>query len=134
MPAMPVLQRLLRRVLQQLIEQRQRLAMVQPEDALDSDRIEVDRLVAGVGMRAHQRMQHGIRHTLLRRVGQAHELPRAVAALVDVDCQQGSIRRRVAAGSVSYARVMLANCVSPPRSGSVTACSTVAFGGRVSLE
>ncbi len=39
-------------------------------------------------MRPHQRVHHRVRHKLLRRLAQRHQLPLAVAALVDVDRAQ----------------------------------------------
>jgi hypothetical protein len=40
-----------------------------------------------------------------------------------------AIRRLVSSGNARYARIMLANCVSPPSGGSSTACSIVKKDG-----
>src|SRR2546430_852121 len=81
LPLMTILEALGRRMREQFGQQRQRLPMVEAEDAFDPDRIDVDRFAAVLRMGAYQWVQHGVGHAFLIGIGQSHQLPSAVAAL-----------------------------------------------------
>jgi hypothetical protein len=68
---------------EQIGEQLQRFAFCHADDALGADRVQIERLAAGFGMRPDQRMGDRIGH--FRGFRQVHQLPFAEAALVDVD-------------------------------------------------
>ncbi len=84
MPFVAVLEFELGRMLQQLVEQREGFRLAHPDDFLDPDWIDVDRLAAIVGMNADQRMGHRLGRDLLSLARQLRKLTLAVFALVHV--------------------------------------------------
>ena len=85
-------------------------------------------------MRPHDRMAHRIRHLVLGFLGQAHQLPLAVLALVDMDALETvealfRLRRQILVSPVHVDVLRVAALVR-----SLIASNTVALGGVVSFE
>src|SRR3954447_5241382 len=69
---------------EKLIEQPQRFTFMKPDNLFDPDRIDVDRLAAGLRMDADQWMRHRARLDLLLVTWKLWKFPLAVFALIDV--------------------------------------------------
>src|ERR1700694_1378670 len=83
-PLMAILELQLRRVLEQFVEQRQRLGVVHSDDFFDPYRIDIDRLAAGPRMGSHERVDDGFRCNAFTVRRQLRQLPLAMLALINV--------------------------------------------------
>ena len=144
-PLVTVLVLRLSHVLQQVGEQGQGIRFRHSDDALGADRIDVDRLAAAFRVGANNRMSHRVGDTAAAFRTQLHQLPRAVTALVDMDCFQAveaafGFLRQFVVGEAHIGVLGIAAQVGQAhgvqncglwRAGCIRVVSVIAFAGNV---